>query len=62
MSAWEPREHELILSSRGQTVTATLDGKPVPVDCPGRPAKGAIQFNTASGVLRIKSLEFRELP
>lgn len=52
---------ELIVVCNGDSVTATLDGKPIPVK-PGTARKGMLQLNTSvdSG-LRILSIETRPL-
>ncbi|HLY75118.1 MAG TPA: hypothetical protein VKU80_13440 [Planctomycetota bacterium] len=55
-------EHELLLSSRDDTASATLDGKALPLLKIGKPRPGMIQFNAAGGSFRIKSMEFRKLP
>jgi hypothetical protein len=53
-------DHELIFSCRGDSVTATLDGKPRPVERRGRPRSGRIQFNAFEGIYRLKALDYRE--
>jgi hypothetical protein len=53
-------EHELLFSARGNAVSATLDGKTVPLETSGRSRAGMIQFNSWDGSLRIKAIEFRE--
>jgi len=56
------KEHELLFTLRGPSVTAAVDGKPIPVTPNGTPLKGMLQFNcSVDGTLRIKSLEYREL-
>ena len=55
----EGGEHELILSSRGEAASATMDGKPASVETVGHPQDGMIQFNSMKGCVRIKSFEFR---
>jgi hypothetical protein len=55
------KEHELIFTLRGPTVTATIDGKSSPVQCNGVSTKGVLQWNCSTdGSLRIKSLDFRD--
>jgi hypothetical protein len=55
----EGGEHELILSSRGESASATLDGKAVSLETVGHPKEGILQFNSMMGSFRIKSLESR---
>jgi hypothetical protein len=57
-------EHELIFVCKGDAVTATLDGRPTPIERwgTGQPRTGALQFNaTLGGELRIKSIETRDV-
>jgi hypothetical protein len=55
------KEHEVVFTLRGPSVTATFDGKPLPVVASGSPLKGILQWNCSStGSLRIKSMEFRD--
>lgn len=56
-------EHVAVFTCRGDTVTATLDGKPVPVEGPPQPLpKGRLQFNSPDGEFRILALDYRDLP
>jgi hypothetical protein len=55
----EGREHELILSSRGDSASATLDGNAASLETVGHPKDGMLQFNSSKGCFRIKSLEYR---
>jgi hypothetical protein len=52
-------EHALIFTMVGETVTATLDGKPLAVTTTGRPRSGAVQFNAQGAELRVRSVEYR---
>jgi len=53
-------DHELVLSARGATASATLDGMPIPVEVQGKDqGAGMIQFNSLGGSFRLKSAEFR---
>ena len=55
-------EHELIFTMRGPAVSATVDGRPVLLEVRGASPTGALQFNCSpEGVLRIRSIDFREL-
>jgi serine/threonine-protein kinase len=53
---------ELIFFCRGDAVTATLDGRPLPVlrHTPSR--SGTLHFSCVGGILRLRSIDFRELP
>jgi hypothetical protein len=53
---------DLIFICRGETVTAALNGQPLPVTANGRPRQGLLQFNGRARVLRILSIDWRELP
>jgi hypothetical protein len=55
------RPHELIFVCRGESVSATLDGKSVPIEAQGRPRTGALQFDTTGTGLRIFSIEQRSI-
>jgi hypothetical protein len=58
LKSLDSKPHELIFTGKGEQVTATLDGKPVPLA--GIPAKsGVLQFNAAGKLCRILSLEVR---
>lgn len=50
---------ELVFRCREDGVTATLDGRAVPVEAQGRPRFGCLQFNVQGGSLRILSIHFR---
>jgi serine/threonine protein kinase len=52
-------EHALVFSLRGETVTATLDGRPLPVKAHSRSRKGTLHFSSVGGVLRIKAIDYR---
>jgi tRNA A-37 threonylcarbamoyl transferase component Bud32 len=55
-------EHVLVFSLRGETVSATLDGRALPVKVHSRSRKGTLHFSMVGGSLRIKSIEYREPP
>jgi hypothetical protein len=60
VQALEGAEHELLFACRQGTVSATLDGKPVPARADGLPSSaGKVQFNTVGGSLRIKAMDVR---
>jgi hypothetical protein len=59
LAAFPAGEHELLISARDDTVSATLDGKAQPVTKYGQSRSGVIQFNNRGGSLRIRSMEFR---
>jgi len=52
-------KHELIYTARGDKVTATLDGKPIPVAVEGVVRSGCLQFNGTGKRFAILSLDFR---
>jgi hypothetical protein len=52
---------ELLVTMRGDEVTARLGGSPVPVEqSGGRPRRGRLQFNVTAEGFRILSIEYRE--
>lgn len=53
--------HEVIFRCDGDTVTATLDGKPRALVEAGKARKGHIQFNGPDGDFRISAVDFRPL-
>jgi tRNA A-37 threonylcarbamoyl transferase component Bud32 len=53
-------ERTLIFSCRGETVSATLDGRPIPVVIRNPSREGTLHFSTVGGVLRIRSIDFRD--
>ena len=54
-------EHELHFAFRGNEVSATLDGKPLPIQKKGQPPpQGPLQFNAGGEYFAVKSIEFRE--
>jgi tRNA A-37 threonylcarbamoyl transferase component Bud32 len=55
------RPHELIFACRGETVSASLDGKNVPVEVQGRPREGPLQFDASAPGLRILAIDYRAL-
>ena len=60
-SALEGKKNELIITCRGDSVTATLNGGPVSVTNNGSPRSGKIQINERAGGtgLRIFSIDVR---
>jgi hypothetical protein len=54
------KTHEIVFSCRGETVTATLDGQPLPLKATGASRRGRLQMYARDGVLKILSLEFAE--
>lgn len=55
----EGKPHDLVFIMKGDQVSATLDGQPVPVVAEGTPATGRVQFNGQGRMLRILSVETR---
>jgi len=56
----EGAERELIFRGRGREVTATLDGKPLPLTLRGPPvAEGTLHFSSVGGSLRILGIDVR---
>jgi Leucine-rich repeat (LRR) protein len=55
----EGKPHELLFTCRGDTVTVTLDGKPMPLTESTAARNGCLQFNATNGVLRVTSIDFR---
>ncbi len=53
-------EHALVFSCRGDEVTASLDGVPVPVIVRSRNRRGTLHFSCIGGELRLKAIDFRE--
>ncbi|HVR84507.1 MAG TPA: protein kinase [Planctomycetota bacterium] len=60
--ALEGRPHELLFICRGETVTATLDGRAVPLTDSPPVKSGCLQFNATGGTLRLLSIEYRPDP
>ena len=58
----DSRPHELILVCRGAQVTASLDGKAIPLYENTSARSGCIQFNPTVGTLRVFSVEYRTAP
>jgi hypothetical protein len=54
--------HELVIVCKGESVTASLNGSPIPVDANGRSLKGKIQFNCRLGSMRVHAIDMRPLP
>ncbi len=54
-------ERSLVFAMRGDDVTATLDGAPLPVERRGANRSGTLHFGAVGGALRIRSIEFRPL-
>lgn len=59
IKALEGKPHELIFEAKGDQVTATLDGKPVPVSVHGASKGGPLQFNARGRVVRFLSIDVR---
>jgi serine/threonine-protein kinase len=52
--------HEVVFVCRGESVTATLDGRPVPVETPkGASPEGTFHLGLSGGRVRIHSIEIR---
>lgn len=60
-SAVEGHVNELVVLCNGDQVTATLNGKIIPVDNKNSPKSGHIQFNTKADKFRLLSIETRKL-
>jgi len=58
----EGRPHELIFYCRGETVTATLDGRPIPLTESQSSKTGCLQFNATNSQLRVLAIEYRAAP
>jgi hypothetical protein len=52
-------EHELVFVCSGESVTATLDGKPCTLEIEGNPKRGYLQFGAVGGAVRILSIDLR---
>jgi hypothetical protein len=59
LRALEGKPHELVFAMKGEAVTATLDGQPVPLSAKGKPTSGQLQFNGRGKMLRILAIEVR---
>jgi hypothetical protein len=59
LKSLEGKPHELVFIASGDAVTATLDGKPYPVELHGPSKSGCLQFNGRGRVLRIVGLDVR---
>lgn len=58
----DENEHELLVVCRGAEITASIDGRPHPVEAGGKVlARGQVQFNAYGDYFLLKLLEFREL-
>jgi len=57
--ALEGKPHVLVFVMNGETVTATLDGQPVPIESDGALTTGRLQFNAQGRTMRILSIETR---
>ena len=54
--------HEILLACRGESVTATIDGRPATLETIGKPLpRGHLQFNAPDGTVRILSIDTREV-
>ncbi len=62
-SAFEGLPCELIFTLKGDTVVATLNGQPVPLEAYSNPKReGRLQFNVTAKAFRLTALEHRPLP
>jgi hypothetical protein len=61
-SAYDGKPHDLVFVCSGETVQATLDGRPLDLERVGRPLRGHLQFNYTGKSLRVLSIETRPLP
>lgn len=52
---------DLVFTCRGDSVTAALDGRDIPVARERNPRRGRLQFNGGGRVFRILAIDFREL-
>ncbi len=52
-------EHVLVWILRGETVRATLDGRPLTVKTHSSSRKGTLHFSSVGGRLRIKAIDYR---
>jgi hypothetical protein len=59
LRALEGKPHELVFVLKGEAVTATLDGQPVPLVVQGKPTTGHLQFNAKGKMLRVLAIEAR---
>lgn len=59
IQALEGKPHELIITCRGDTVEATLDGNAVQVTGNTSARRGRIQFNARGGSVRITAMDYR---
>jgi hypothetical protein len=53
------RPHELVFVCRGEAVSASLDGRSVPLVPEGRPREGSLQFGSSGPGLRILAIDYR---
>lgn len=59
LKALDGKPHDLVFTARGETVTATLDGKPLSVVCDGVVSRGCLQFNAYGNRFHILSVDVR---
>lgn len=59
LKALEGRPHDLVYTAKGDQVTATLDGKSIPVTFLGPASSGCLQFNGNGKRFAVLSLDFR---
>jgi hypothetical protein len=59
LKAMEGKPHEVLFAARGDQVTATLDGKSIPVSAEGAAKQGCLQFNAHGKTLNILSIDVR---
>ena len=56
----EGKPHDLVFRAKGDQVTATLDGKPIPVAAAGG-SSGVLQFNGFGKRFAVLSIDFRPI-
>ncbi len=59
LKSLEGKPHELVITGRGDKVSAMLDGKTVPVVMEGPATRGCLQFNGTGKTFAVLSLDFR---
>jgi len=61
IKALEGKPHDIVYRAKGDQVTATLDGKPIPVVPVGPSTSGCLQFNGFGKRFAVVSIDFRPL-
>ncbi|HVE38642.1 MAG TPA: hypothetical protein VNM14_02060 [Planctomycetota bacterium] len=61
LGPWERRTFELLLRCRGEDVTGTLEGQPIPFTVLGRTSSGAIRLQGEGSGVRVHSVEYHPL-